>query len=71
MGRSLQETTMLTHAPRPLNVAAALRALALRWPALVASALGAAIVFAVGFASPELIHDAAHDTRHSINFPCH
>jgi cobalt transporter subunit CbtB len=41
------------------------------WPALVASALGAVIVFAVGFAGPELIHNAAHDTRHSMNFPCH
>jgi cobalt transporter subunit CbtB len=43
----------------------------IRWPALVACALGAVIVFGVGFAGPELIHNAAHDTRHSINFPCH
>lgn len=48
-----------------------LRDLGLRWPALVACALGAMIVFVVGFATPELIHGAAHDTRHSINFPCH
>jgi cobalt transporter subunit CbtB len=44
---------------------------AIRWPALVACTLGAVIVFGVGFAGPELIHNAAHDTRHSINFPCH
>jgi cobalt transporter subunit CbtB len=43
----------------------------IRWPPLVACALGAVIVFGVGFAGPELIHNAAHDTRHSINFPCH
>ena len=43
----------------------------IRWPALAACALGAVIVFGVGFAGPELIHNAAHDTRHSINFPCH
>ena len=44
---------------------------AIRWPALVACALGAVIVFGVGFAAPELIHNAAHDTRHSMSFPCH
>ncbi|MPZ54981.1 MAG: CbtB-domain containing protein [Rhizobiales bacterium] len=38
---------------------------------LIASSLGAALVFTVGFAHPELIHNAAHDWRHSMNFPCH
>jgi cobalt transporter subunit CbtB len=47
------------------------RAAAIRWPVLTACALGAVIVFGVGFAEPELIHNAAHDTRHSMNFPCH
>jgi cobalt transporter subunit CbtB len=32
---------------------------------------GATIIFAVGFANAAVIHDAAHDTRHSISFPCH
>jgi cobalt transporter subunit CbtB len=42
------------------------------WPvALVAIVLGAAQVFAVGFANPQWIHNAAHDVRHSINTPCH
>jgi cobalt transporter subunit CbtB len=41
------------------------------WPALAAIALGLAIVFVVGFAGAETIHNAAHDTRHSLNFPCH
>jgi cobalt transporter subunit CbtB len=36
-----------------------------------AAAFGIAILFAVGFAQPQLLHDAAHDTRHAISFPCH
>jgi cobalt transporter subunit CbtB len=41
------------------------------WPALAAIGLGLTSVFVVGFAGAETIHDAAHDTRHSLNFPCH
>jgi cobalt transporter subunit CbtB len=37
----------------------------------VAGLLGLFIVFAVGFASPEIIHNAAHDVRHGMNFMCH
>jgi cobalt transporter subunit CbtB len=39
--------------------------------ALVACALGAAIVFTVGFAGAETLHNSAHDSRHSLGFPCH
>jgi len=38
---------------------------------LAAFALGASLVFLVGFAQSAALHDAAHDTRHSNNFPCH
>ena len=41
------------------------------WPALVAFVLGFALLYLVGFAGPQVIHDAAHDARHSLNFPCH
>ena len=42
------------------------------WPAaLVALLLGAVILYGVGFASTPLLHNAAHDTRHSQGFPCH
>jgi cobalt transporter subunit CbtB len=41
------------------------------WPALVAIALGFSILYVVGFAGAQTIHNAAHDTRHSLNFPCH
>ncbi len=45
---------------------------AVRVFAAVASALlGAVIVFGVGFAAPQYLHNAAHDARHSINTPCH
>lgn len=39
--------------------------------ALVAFAIGAVIVFGVGFAHPDALHNAAHDTRHTLAFPCH
>jgi cobalt transporter subunit CbtB len=39
--------------------------------ALVALVFGAALVFTVGFAHPSMIHNAAHDTRHALSFPCH
>jgi cobalt transporter subunit CbtB len=41
------------------------------WRAGAAMALGTVVVFVVGFAGPESIHNAAHDARHSMNFPCH
>lgn len=40
-------------------------------PALLAAAFGVLILFVVGFAQPAAVHDAAHDTRHAVAFPCH
>ncbi len=37
----------------------------------IAALLGVIILYGVGFAGPDLIHNAAHDTRHSISVPCH
>lgn len=51
----------------PLPVRLITRAL----PALGALALGLAFFLAVGFASPAAIHDAAHDARHALGYPCH
>lgn len=34
-------------------------------------ALGAAVVFIVGFAHSHALHEAAHDARHAFSFPCH
>lgn len=33
--------------------------------------VGATLVFGAGFAHSEKLHNAAHDTRHAIGFPCH
>ena len=33
--------------------------------------IGVTLLFAAGFANAAVMHDAAHDTRHSIGFPCH
>ncbi len=38
---------------------------------LAAAFVGAILVFTAGFANSGTMHDAAHDSRHSIAFPCH
>jgi cobalt transporter subunit CbtB len=38
---------------------------------LMAMALGLFIVGVVGFSYIDVIHNAAHDVRHSNAFPCH
>jgi len=32
---------------------------------------GIVMLFAVGFAPMDVAHNAAHDTRHAMAFPCH
>lgn len=36
-----------------------------------AGLLGLGLIFAAGFAQATAVHDAAHDQRHAIAFPCH
>ncbi|NVP57135.1 MULTISPECIES: CbtB domain-containing protein [Rhizobiaceae] len=38
---------------------------------LVALLLGGFLVFGAGLANSSVLHDTAHDTRHSYGFPCH
>lgn len=38
---------------------------------LLALIIGSVLVGGVGFASDMTIHNGAHDTRHSLGFPCH
>lgn len=38
---------------------------------VLAVAFGAIILFTVGFAYSTPVHNAAHDTRHTLAFPCH
>ena len=33
--------------------------------------LAVALIYVVGFASMAVAHNAAHDTRHAVAFPCH
>lgn len=39
--------------------------------AVLGALFGLFLIFGVGFAHPEAIHDAAHDSRHAFAFPCH
>lgn len=39
--------------------------------ALVALVLGLGLIYLTGFSHPEVIHNAAHDVRHGLSFPCH
>jgi cobalt transporter subunit CbtB len=38
---------------------------------LVSLFFGMTLIYGVGLAQDERLHNAAHDTRHSIGFPCH
>jgi len=39
--------------------------------AMLAAVLGVFLLWGVGFSHLEVLHNAAHDTRHSTGFPCH
>jgi cobalt transporter subunit CbtB len=56
---------------RAVSTKAAPGAIAVVLPAVLAILLGAIFVYGVGFASPMVIHNAAHDARHGFAFPCH
>ena len=38
---------------------------------LGAATLGIVMIYGVGFASMDTVHNAAHDSRHTVAFPCH
>ena len=38
---------------------------------LAAGLLGLALLYLAGFAHVEVLHDGAHDARHSAALPCH
>jgi cobalt transporter subunit CbtB len=39
--------------------------------AAMAAVLGLVLLWGVGFSHIDVLHNAAHDTRHSNAFPCH
>ena len=40
-------------------------------PTTLAILLGVFLILGTGFAHPDIIHNAAHDTRHAFTFSCH
>ena len=61
---------MHTEATKPASVLAALN-LSRAVSIFAAALLGLFIVGGVGFSHIEAVHNAAHDYRHSMSFPCH
>ncbi len=41
------------------------------YAAVAAILLGVFLIAGTGFASPNVLHNAAHDARHAFSFPCH
>jgi len=39
--------------------------------AVLAALLGSFLIWGVGFSHIDVLHNAAHDTRHAAGFPCH
>ncbi len=65
-GRKGNSMTAIT---KPIVLSSA-RIDALRY-GLAAILLGVVFIGVAGFAHYPAIHDAAHDTRHAVSFPCH
>jgi len=63
-------TTLSTKRPGAVDSAAELSA-ARAVPLVIAALLGIFIIGGVGFSHIEAVHNAAHDYRHSMAFPCH
>ena len=59
-----QQQAISTEQSSSLTLSAALQIVS-------AMAVGAALLFVVGFAPMDVAHNAAHDARHSFAFPCH
>ncbi|MHB8453681.1 MAG: CbtB domain-containing protein [Acidiferrobacterales bacterium] len=55
----------------PANVVPASVSASVVLPALFVAFLGLALVYAAGFSKIHVLHNAAHDARHSAGFPCH
>lgn len=56
---------------RPLTGSDASSRLGTLIAAVFAALLGGVLIWGVGFSHIEVLHNAAHDTRHSSGFPCH
>ena len=63
MSRTLPTVALVPSRPRAV--------LARLSPAAIAALLGAVLLFGVGLAQPQVLHNATHDSRHALGFPCH
>jgi len=63
-------TTLSTKRPGAADSVAELTA-ARALPLVMAALLGIFIIGGVGFSHIEAVHNASHDYRHSMAFPCH
>jgi cobalt transporter subunit CbtB len=56
---------------RPLNGSKTASRVGTIVAAVFAALLGAVLIWGVGFSHIQVLHNAAHETRHSTGFPCH
>jgi len=64
----MQADAMLSAQSSALQTAARSQTLV---AALLAALLGLVVIWGVGFSHISVVHNAAHDVRHSNGFPCH
>lgn len=60
-----QARTVTQTKPRTNARAAALAA------AMIVALFGTVFVYGIGLVGADVLHNAAHDSRHANNFPCH
>ena len=61
---------VIDHAAAPASVATSATSANIK-AALMSCALAIGLLYGMGFAPMEALHNAAHDWRHAHNFPCH
>tara|TARA_R110000850_G_scaffold126841_3_gene245636 strand:- start:366 stop:749 length:384 start_codon:yes stop_codon:yes gene_type:complete len=69
LSKSLTEVVVMSAKIQTLSLADRIGARTVA--GLTALVIGSILVFGVGLANSQTLHDAAHDTRHSYGFPCH
>lgn len=62
---------MAAHTQNPVSTTLSIPLAARLGTAVVSLLLGAFLIYGVGLAHSDTLHDSAHDTRHSYGFPCH
>lgn len=63
----MQSPQPTASSPSPVSASASSRT----GSVIAAVFLGALFIYVTGFMPAEAVHDFAHDTRHSVTFPCH